>query len=62
MITLQDRGIKITLDYDGDGFPFININTGGDFEKLIARPTVDVHLNGVQIHKLFNDGDLRWKE
>jgi len=57
------NGIEIDLDYDSDGFPLVNIDTGGGFYGEDQRPTVEVHLNGVLIHDMFTEGpDSRWED
>jgi hypothetical protein len=66
----DDSGLEIELTFDGDGFPSVNINTGGGFYAEHLRPTVEVQLNGVTIHEMFDEGlnlpgihppDLRWE-
>lgn len=61
-MTLKDNGITIDLEYDGDGFPTITINTGGGFYSEHLRPTVDVILNDVNIHEMFQNDDNRWEK
>lgn len=61
-MTLKDNGITIDLEYDEDGFTTITINTGGGFYAEHLRPTVDVILNDVNIHEMFQDDDNRWEK
>jgi hypothetical protein len=58
----DNNGIKITLEYNGDGFPLVNIDLGGGFSGDDQRPTVEVKLDGVLIHDMFDDQDKRWAE
>jgi hypothetical protein len=58
---LEDDNVKITVEYDGDGFPEITIELNG-FTGDHDRPTVDVTLDGVMIHEMFDEDDLRWTE
>lgn len=61
-MTLKENGLEIHLDFDEDGFPIINIETGGNYANENFRPTIDVVINGVKIHDMFDDNDLRWTE
>ena len=56
----EDTGIEITLNYDEDGFPLIGIHTSDGFHAN-QRPTVDVAMNGVCIHEMFDEADSRWQ-
>jgi hypothetical protein len=57
------RGIEIDLEFDGDGFPLISINTGGNYSGDRHRPTVEIKLENVVIHDMFSsdDPDYRWE-
>lgn len=61
MPTLKYRGVEIELDFDEDGFPLISISTDGMIDEN-WRPTVEVNLNNVMIHNMFNhdEPDYRW--
>jgi len=59
---LEANGITIELEFDGDGFPLISIDTGGGFYAEHYRPTVEVKLNDVEIHDMFDEDDTRWLE
>ena len=56
-------GVEVEITFDADGFPRIDITLAG-FESETGRPTVDVVLNGVVIHDLFDntDADARWAD
>jgi hypothetical protein len=58
----DNNGVEITLEYDEDGFPLVNIDLGGGFYGDNQRPTVEVKLDGVLIHDMFDDQDKRWAE
>lgn len=64
MPTLRDRGIEIELSYDEDGFPSIRVNAGGNYSGEYSRPTVEIVLEGVTVHDMFdneeNGKDYRW--
>ena len=63
MILREDNnGIEIELTYDGDGFPLVRIDLGGGFYGDNQRPSVEVKLDGVLIHDMFDDEDKRWAE
>lgn len=59
---LEANGITIELEFDGDGFPLINIDTGGGYYAENQRPTVEVKLNDVMIHDMFDEDDERWDD
>lgn len=59
---LEANGITIELEFDGDGFPLISIDTGGGFYAENYRPTVEVKLNDVEIHDMFDEEDTRWND
>lgn len=58
---ITHNGIEIELEFDGDGFPIIRINTGSSFIAERNRPTVEVTLNGQLIHDMFDDDDTIWE-
>lgn len=64
MPVMQDRGIEIDLSYDAEGFPLVKISMGGSYSGELYRPAVEVVLEGVTIHDMFDneeDGkDYRW--
>jgi len=45
-----------------NGFPLINIDTGGGYYSTNLRPTIEINLNNVMIHDMFDENDPRWKE
>lgn len=56
----ENTGVEVRLEYDGDGFPIVSISTGGGFYNGDYRPTVEVKLNDVVIHDMFDEEDDRW--
>ncbi len=58
----DNNGVEITLEYDEDGYPLVNISLGGGFQGDNDRPAVEVVLDGVMIHDMFDDEDKRWAE
>jgi hypothetical protein len=58
----ERKGVEITLEYDEDGYPLVNISLGGGFQGDNDRPAVEVKLDGVLIHDMFDDQDERWAE
>jgi hypothetical protein len=60
MKIIDKTGIEIELDYDEDGYPLVSISAGGGYTGEHQRPAVQVQLNGVEIHDMFNAEDRRW--
>lgn len=60
MAKLKHNGVEVTIDFDEDGFPIVSIDTGGGFYAENHRPTVEVKLNDIQIHDMFDNEDERW--
>jgi hypothetical protein len=58
----DNNSVEITLEYDEDCFPLVRIDLGGGFYGDNQRPTVEVKLDGVLIHDMFDDEDKRWAE
>lgn len=52
--------ITIDLEFDGDQYPIIRIETGGNFTSEKNRPAVDLYVNGIQVHDMFAEDDFRW--
>lgn len=50
---IEYMGLTISIEDDGDGFPIIDIETGGNYIDQNDRPAVDIILNGDTIHKMF---------
>lgn len=42
----EEDGFSIQLLYDMDGFPMVNIDTGGGYLDENDRPTVEISVNG----------------
>jgi hypothetical protein len=58
---IEHNGIIIDLEFDGEGFPILDIVTDGYYGDN-DRPTIEINLNGVEIHDMFDsEEDLRWK-
>lgn len=57
---IEQNGITIELEFDSDGYPLISIDTNGGFSADKQRPAVEVELNGVEIHEMFDEEDGRW--
>jgi hypothetical protein len=60
-----DNGLVINVHTDEDGFPSISIDTSGGLysrmrTKPDIRPTVEVKLNDIVIHEMFDESDNRW--
>jgi len=63
MVLRDERnGVEIILEYNEDGYPLVNISLGGGFQGDNDRPAVEVKLDGVLIHDMFDDEDKRWAE
>lgn len=58
----SETNITIDLDYDGDGFPIVKIDLGGNYYNEDFRPTIQVIVDGVEVHSMFDHkgNDLRW--
>lgn len=50
---LEHDGVEITLNFDDDGFPYVDISLYG-YEGDNHRPTVEVSINGEVIHPMFH--------
>lgn len=50
---IEYMGLTISIEDDGDGFPIIDIETGGNYIDQNDRPAVDIILNGNAIHEMF---------
>jgi hypothetical protein len=59
---MECNGVEVTINFDSDGFPIVSIDTNGGFYTEKYRPTVEVNLNGVQIHDMFDEEDERWNQ
>jgi hypothetical protein len=55
-----DNGLVINVHTDEDGFPSISIDTSGGLYSSNIRPTVEVKLNDIVIHEMFDESDNRW--
>jgi hypothetical protein len=55
------NGVVIDLEFDGDGFPIVKIDLGGNFYNENMRPTIKVVVDDVTVHEMFDDEDQRWK-
>jgi hypothetical protein len=55
-----NNGLKINVYEDEDGFPIVSIDTSGGFYSSNIRPTVEVKLNDIVIHEMFDESDNRW--
>jgi hypothetical protein len=51
---LTYMGLTIEIQDDGDGFPIINIETGGNYLDQNDNATLDIILNGKNIHQMFD--------
>jgi hypothetical protein len=58
----ENTGFEVTVTFDAEGFPLVSIETGGGFYAENFRPTVEVKLNGMMIHEMFDEDDERWAE
>lgn len=60
---IEQNGITIVLVFDEDNFPIINIDTQSGYMSDKQRPSVEVKLNDVMIHNMFDhdDTDDRWE-
>jgi hypothetical protein len=57
----EKTGITITLDYDDEGFPEINIDLGNSYyDPSNFRPACKIELGGICIHENVDDYDDRW--
>lgn len=62
---LSTDNVEITLEFDEDGFPLISIDLNG-FQAEHSRPAVEIKLNQVVVHEMFDDSDsysstdMRW--
>ena len=54
---IKINDIEITVEFDEDGFPVIDINTGNNYYGGNFRPTVEINLNNKTIHEMFEDDD-----
>jgi len=50
---LTYMGLTIEIQDDGDGFPIINIETGGNYLDQNDNAALDIILNGKNIHQMF---------
>ena len=50
---IEYMGLTIEVQDDGDGFPIINIETGGNYLDQNDNAAIDIVLNGKQIHTMF---------
>lgn len=59
---VEFAGIEFDIDVDEDGYPVVNIETGGNFCNENYRPTIQININGVEVHSMFESdtNDLRW--
>lgn len=57
---IEYAGLTIEIETDQDGFPIVNIATNGGLYAENFRPTIEVNLNNVQIHDMFEHDDSRW--
>lgn len=55
-----DTGFTVEVTFDEDGFPLVRIDTGGGYYSANFRPAIEVRLNDVLIHEMFDDEDERW--
>ena len=53
MMKIEYMGLTVSIEDDGDGFPIIDIETGGNYIDQNDKPAVDIILNGDTIHKMF---------
>lgn len=60
---IEQNGIIIVLVFDGDGFPVVNIDTQSGYMSDKQRPSVEIRLNDVMVHSMFdhNETDDRWE-
>lgn len=65
-MTLKDdeTGVTVELVFDGEGFPQVIIDLGGNFYDENFRPSVEVKLNDVVVHQMFDHSgtDRRWAD
>ena len=50
---IEYMGLTISIEDDGDGFPIVSIETGGNYLDENGSPAFDVILNGDTIHRMF---------
>ena len=64
MTKMTEEGVTVTLDFNGDGYPMVTITTNSDYFGDRFRPSVEVNLNDVTVHTMFDNSgeDKRWSE
>jgi hypothetical protein len=51
---IEYMGLTIEIENDGDGFPIISINTGGNYLDTHDHPAIEISVNGNIIHEMFD--------
>lgn len=52
IMKIEHNGVEIKLEFDYDGFPYVDINLSGYYDEN-HRPTIEINLNDKTIHPMF---------